>query len=187
MIDSQSVAALLVGVLSLVSVSGVSAKDSVNTRDILGWVELVEFAEPRVRLKAKLDTGATTSSLNALNIEPFERDGREWVRFEMLDPVERQESILFEAPVVRTARIRRHEGPTQLRVVVEMGMCIGTVWRKRQFTLIDRSDFAYQVLVGRNFLRGHIAVDSDATYLSRPACKQLGSTPLAHAPAEPAG
>lgn len=153
-----------------------------RSRDILGWVEYVEFAEPRLRLKAKLDTGATTSSLNALNQRPFEKDGKPWIRFDMLHPNDPDKTITLEAPLVRTARIRRHNGSVQKRPVVQLGMCIGDVWRRRQFTLIDRSDFAYQVLVGRNFLRGYIAVDADETFLSRPRCKQLGDGGPQYAP-----
>jgi hypothetical protein len=162
-----------------------AADQGERSRDILGWVEFVEFAEPRLRLKAKLDTGATTSSLNALNQEPFEKDGKPWMRFDMRHPTDRERLITLEAPLVRTARIRRHNSNVQERPVVNLGMCIGDVWRKRQFTLIDRSDFAYQVLVGRNFMRGYIAVDSDETYLSRPRCKQLGDGEPTYAPNEP--
>lgn len=139
-------------------------------RELLGWVEYVEFEQPRVRLKAKLDTGATTSSLNAMNLRRFRRGGQSWVRFEVMDPEDRDRRIGIEAPVVRTARIRRHDGQVQQRPVVYLGMCLGRVYQEQQFTLIDRSDFNYQVLVGRNFLRGHIVVDSEERFLSRPGC-----------------
>lgn len=177
--------ALLGALLSAVPHFAFADEKDERSRDILGWVEFVEFAEPRLRLKAKLDTGATTSSLNALNQQPFEKDGKPWMRFDMLHPTDREQLITLEAPLVRTARIRRHNGNVQERPVVNLGMCIGDVWRKRQFTLIDRSDFAYQVLVGRNFMRGYIAVDSDETYLSRPRCKQLGDGGPKYAPNEP--
>jgi hypothetical protein len=140
-------------------------------REVLGWVEYVEFERPRVRLKAKLDTGATTSSLNAVNLRRFRRGGVSWARFEVLDPDEEGNRFTFESPVVRTARIRRHDGLIQQRPVVKLAMCLGHVMLVRQFTLIDRSDFNYQVLVGRNFLRGHIVVDSAARFQTRPDCE----------------
>lgn len=139
-------------------------------REVLGWVEYVEFREPRVRLKAKLDTGATTSSLNAMNLRRFKRGGRSWVRFDVLDPDRRGEHVSFAAPIVRMARIRRHDGQFQERPVVYLDMCLGHMQRRRQFTLIDRSDFNYQVLVGRNFLRGYIVVDSAERLQTRPDC-----------------
>jgi hypothetical protein len=141
--------------------------------DILGWVEFVEFTDPSIRLKAKLDTGATTSSLNALNQKRFKRDGESWIRFDVEDPENPENHVTFEAPIVRHVRIVRHGGETQRRPVVELGMCVGNVYRKRQFSLIDRTEFIYQVLIGRNFLRDHVAVDSGSTYLDEPRCKQL--------------
>ena len=163
--------------LSLASVSLPLAAETTNSParhlSILGWVEFVEFSDPNIRLKAKLDTGATTSSLNALNQKRFKRDGKSWIRFDVEDPEQPENHVTFEAPIVRHVRIVRHGGETQRRPVVELGMCVGNVYRKRQFSLIDRSEFIYQVLVGRNFLRDHIAVDSGSTYLDEPRCKQL--------------
>lgn len=153
---------------------------------MLGWVEYVEFEKPRVRLKAKLDTGATTSSLNAMNLRRFRRGGQSWVRFDVLDPDRRGERITFEAPVVRMARIRRHDGQFQERPVVYLKMCLGHVMLRRQFTLIDRSDFNYQVLVGRNFLRGHIVVDSAERLQTRPECVWPEPLPAEGRPQAPA-
>lgn len=169
----RSVLALILCLLVVQRV-GAAPEARVRPLEMLGWVEYVAFADPPLKLKAKLDTGATTSSLNALNIEKFERNGKTWVRFEVLDPDDREQTHVFEAPVTRTVRIRRHEGPPQERYAVEIGMCLGNIWRKREFTLIDRSDFAYQVLVGRNFMRGFIAVDPNERFLSRPRCEELG-------------
>ena len=68
------------------------------------------------------------------------------------------------------ARIRRHGGTPHQRPVVELGMCVGHVHQVAQFTLADRSVFNYQVLVGRNFLKGHIVVDSGSRFETKPKC-----------------
>ena len=61
--------------------------ESLNTEKpgakiIIGAVEKVRLLPPNVVLKARIDTGAKTTSIDAQNIIPFERDGKEWVRFD---------------------------------------------------------------------------------------------------------
>ena len=51
---------------------------------IAGWVEKISLVEPALVIKAKLDTGAKTSSIHAVNVEPFMRDGDRWVKFDLL-------------------------------------------------------------------------------------------------------
>ena len=151
------------------------AKAKPGELEILGYIEKVRFDNPNIELKAKLDTGATTSSLNAINKEPFEKEGEEWIRFDIIDPEDEDNLIGFEAPVVRTVRIRRHDAAPHVRPVVELGMCVGHVYQVAQFSLADRTDFNYQVLVGRNFLKGHIVVDSGSRYETKPECKPAKS------------
>ena len=56
-----------------------------DERDIFGWVERVVLREAGFELKAKLDTGAETSSLDAVDIRRFKRGGESWVRFTIED------------------------------------------------------------------------------------------------------
>lgn len=177
---------LAVAALGLCPPAALADRLPPQEREVLGWVEYVEFEQPRVRLKAKLDTGATTSSLNAMNLRRFRRGGKSWVRFDVLDPDRRGQHITFEAPVVRMARIRRHDGQFQERPVVYLDMCLGHIHQRRQFTLIDRSDFNYQVLVGRNFLRGYIVVDSAERLQTRPECDWPKPAPAEDQPQAPA-
>lgn len=155
---------------ALPSPSDAASASAGRSKDILGWVEWVEVGQAPLQLKAKLDTGATTSSLTADEVEVFERDGKRHVRFVVRDPARDVDQTL-EATLVRHVRIRRHGGEVQRRPVVSLEMCLGTVRRKEEFTLIDRSSFVYPVLVGRNFMKDHVIVDSGATFIQRPACE----------------
>lgn len=144
-------------------------KPGKRVKEIYGWIEWVAVGDDGIRLKAKLDTGATTSSITAEDIQHFKRGGDKWVRFtirdEHLDGAE-----IIEAPLARHVRIRRHGGQTQRRPVVKLGLCVGNIYRERQFSLIDRSGFNYPVLIGRNYMRDHILVDSDVIYTQEPSC-----------------
>lgn len=137
---------------------------------ILGYVEDVTLIPEGIVLKAKMDTGATTSSLNALNKETFERDGKEWIAFDIIDPDDEDNRIRLEREITRHVRIIRHSGDHQRRPVVEVGLCMGDVYRKEEVSLIDRTALSYQLLVGRNHMAGAILLDSRDKFLQAPDC-----------------
>ena len=62
------------------------AGEDVRDKEILGWIETALVTSERIKVKAKLDTGAKTTSLHAINIKRFKRDGRRMVRFTIEDP-----------------------------------------------------------------------------------------------------
>ena len=135
---------------------------------VLGARELVRFpAAPHV-YAARIDTGATTSSLHADSIEPFERDGAAWVRFRLIGRGG-QRPVPLERPVSRRVRIKKQGGPSETRYVVELPFVIGTRTLVREFSLSDRTDFEFAVLIGRNVLHGMAVVDvSRADLAGRP-------------------
>lgn len=140
-------------------------------KDIFGWVERVVIRPGKVTLKAKLDTGADTSSLDATHIRRFRRGERRYVRFTIEDP-KTKEVLTLERPFIRRATIKQHEGEHQLRPVVAIDVCLGDhLLRKVEVSLIDRSRFTYPVLLGRNALEGVALVDPDLTFTQKPNCE----------------
>ena len=73
--------------------------------DLYGRYELIKLPALGQTLKAKMDTGAMTASLSAKDIEPFKRDGEDWVRFRLA--VEGAEDTVYEHPLVRIADINK--------------------------------------------------------------------------------
>jgi len=125
---------------------------------IAGWIERISLTEKSLVFDAKLDTGADSSSLNGRDIERFRRGGRPFARFALTDDSGR--SVRLDAPVVRMVRIRRAGADSDRRAVVRLKVCVAGVIANGDFTLADRGDLAYQVLIGRNVLAGRILVDS---------------------------
>lgn len=140
-----------------------------DDKQIMGWVERVEIVGSDLSMKAKLDSGAKTSSLDASDIEVYREDGKRRVRFAITDD-DAQESITLERPLERYVRIVRHSGEYQRRPVVKLELCLGKKLHDIEFSLIDRSNFIYPVLLGRSALQGRALIDPDETYLSRPRC-----------------
>lgn len=121
---------------------------------ILGGIEYVTIDPPGISMKARLDTGATTSSLDARDIREFERDGKTWVKFQLVDRKSGQATDVSR-PVVRSAAITNGGR----RYIVSLKATIGSIEQFTEFSLADRSTYNYPVLIGRNFLRDQALVD----------------------------
>lgn len=146
-----------------------------SERAILGWVEFVTLMPSGIIAKAKLDTGAKTSSMHAEKIEYFNRDGKRWVRFEFdkkkrpplhgMPAVPRQKKTI-EAPVKRIVKIKQHTVDFVERPAIDMEMKIGDKTYVAEFTLTDRDSFIYPVLLGRRFLETSVIVDPGQIHMT---------------------
>jgi hypothetical protein len=144
---------------------------------VFGWVEKATLTDPDIEVKAKLDSGALTSSLDARDIERFERDGEEWVRFRLKLEDEADDEVVseeMELPVYRNLRLRG-AGGTDRRPVVLMKICLGDTIFEEQFSLRDRGDMNYPLLLGRRTI-GHLGLlDVRETFLTDPDCGEEAS------------
>ncbi len=139
---------------------------------VIGQAEYVTVLPQGYRYRARIDTGATTCSISALDIEPFERDGEKWVRFRLPLPGKTaadnlEKSDLFEYPVVREARIKRHGAEDQIRPTIKLNVQLGEFEGRVEFTLTDRTKYEFPVLVGRNLLDGNAVVDVSLSYVAK--------------------
>lgn len=130
---------------------------------VIGRVEYVlikrnGMREAPLKLKARIDTGAGLTAMQAYDKVEFERDGAPWVRFGLMPP-KSDKPLFFERPVKRYVNIKQFGGALQRRPVVRMSVSLGDIEENVEVTLVDRSDYVYQVLVGRNFLRDRAIVD----------------------------
>ena len=142
-------------------------------RVIAGWVEKVRIENQAYDIKAKLDTGAKTSSIHAINIKPFKKDGKRWAKFTLLikDSKGNQRELDLEKPRSRKANIKNHNGKHDLRYVVDLDLCFNGRKFVTEFTLADRSEYIYDVLLGRKFLRKAAIIDPDRTFLTLASCE----------------
>ena len=138
-------------------------------KDVVGWVEHVRVYPGNVIVTAKVDTGAKTSSLDCECIDPLTIDGEPWVSFSVKS--ESGKVVSLKKPVLRIAKIKRHFGEQQQRYVIKLGICLGSVYREEEVTLVDRSGFNYPMLIGRTFLKKDFLVDPHDTYVTHPYCK----------------
>jgi len=133
----------------------------------LGWREWVALPDWDVaHLKAKVDTGARTSSLHAFGLEWFDRDGSPWVRFEV-HPWQRStaDSVIAEAPVVATRDVKSSSGAVEHRPVVHTSVVLAGRSVTAEVTLTRRDEMGFRMLVGREALRNRFLIDPGVSYL----------------------
>ena len=134
---------------------------------VLGEIERVTIDSIKQTFDARVDTGAATSSLNAVDIEQFERNGKKWVRFHLSDDkTPMNDDNWIEAPVLKFVKIRQSTNEeVERRAVVELWVKVGKIHEKAQFTLADRSQMSHPVLLGREFIKDIAVVDVSKKYV----------------------
>lgn len=151
--------------LSRVAVSPPPKVTHLDDKTIIGQAEWIYVSKVKDSFKGRIDTGAATSSINAVDIEQFERDGKKWVRFN-LTHAEGGKAEAIEEKVIRTARIKQSNNPDEKseRPVIQLHVRIGDVDHLTEFTLTNRQHMSYPVLIGRSFIRDVILVDVSTQY-----------------------
>jgi hypothetical protein len=127
---------------------------------VVGANEWIYLSPPGHHYQARIDSGAATSSLSAMNVEYFERNGKRWVRF-ALQHDDETNSIDVEAKVIRHVLIRQaSSSEPERRPVISLTVNMGHNLRyDTEFTLTNRSQMTYPILLGREFLRDVILID----------------------------
>lgn len=150
-----------------------NAEDNAADSIVVGYVENVFVEAIDNKIKAKLDTGAKTSSIHAeiIEIKEYEEKGKkDDVIFKLIIDKEGNTKQM-KYPVKRYVRIKKRDGGYFRRPVIEMNLCIAGVAIEEEVNLAERDVFIYDLLVGRNMLaKGHLAVDSSKAFTARPNC-----------------
>jgi hypothetical protein len=129
------------------------------------WVALPELGVPAI--KAKVDTGARTSSLHAWDAEVFDEQDRRRVRF-VLHPVQRdmRRTVECVADLVEMREVRNSGGGSEPRPVIVTVLQLGDAGWPIEITLSRRDEMGFRMLLGRQAIRGHFVVDPGRSFLT---------------------
>jgi len=123
----------------------------------IGRIEWAELPDLKLKYKARIDTGAKTTSLHAVNIEEVQQNGELYVKFQTVDPEGKVIELIRK--VDTTQKVSNTSGFVSKRYVVKEKIKMGTIEREVLINLNDRSRMDYKFLVGRNLLLGRFIVD----------------------------
>jgi ribosomal protein S6--L-glutamate ligase len=139
--------------------------DTINT--IVGWKEWVALPDLGLgAIKAKVDTGAATSSLHAYNIEYFTKNGERYVKFEV-HPIQKNKRInkYCIAPLLERRQVKSSTGEQQKRPVISTMLKIGNQFWKIELNLTNRDSMGMRMLIGREALNGRALVNPTHKFL----------------------
>ena len=137
-----------------------SSKSSLRSRLLLGWREWVALPQLGIEcIRAKVDSGARSSSLHVREQELFEKDGHAHVRFLL-------EQLQFEAPVIDQREVTDSGGHRESRVFISTLLQLpgGQQW-PIELNLTQRRNMAFPMLLGRTALRRRCLVEPARSWL----------------------
>lgn len=128
------------------------------------WVGLPELGVPMLR--AKVDTGARTSSLHAVDLRVETVEGVQWVDFVVPhDRLSGNDPVRCRVPVRDRRSVRNSGGRSEPRYVIEVTGVVGGTVLKMEITLASRTKMRFPMLLGRQALRQRFMVDCSGSYL----------------------
>ena len=132
----------------------------------LGWREWVTLPSHNdFKLKAKIDTGARSSSIHATNIQIYQKGKIERVKFQIFQS---KSSLNMNTKLVSYKKIKSSFGETEVRPVIHLKIKIGSEVWVTEITLAQRSGLTYPMLIGRNTLNKKHIIHSHRSYLAGP-------------------
>jgi len=142
------------------------AKEQPQTdKQIVGLREQARIAGLNMVMQARINTQVANSVVDARNIQMFERNGEEWVRFTIYNP-ETKEPHVLERKRLRFQTVQTANPTPDRRPVVDIRFTIGKLTQRGEFILADRSDSEFPILIGRNLLRDVMLVDVSGNNLA---------------------
>jgi hypothetical protein len=135
----------------------------IGRRDHLSLPELGLFD-----IQAKVDTGAYGCSLHCHEIEVVENPKTEVLRFKLLDPKhpEYQDKFIY-AEEFSYKKVKNSSGASEHRYTITTAVSIFNLEFLIEFSLTDRANMKYPILLGRKFLRNRFIVDVSLKNLSK--------------------
>ena len=134
---------------------------------ILGSEEWCSFPDLGIpTIKARVDSGAKTSALHAINIAPFKKESQNWVRFD-INPIQNNVKTVIhcEAPLVDKRVVKSSSGFREERYVIQTNLEIGNTNWNIEMTLTNRDSMGFRMLLGREAMSGRVLVDPEQQYL----------------------
>jgi len=128
------------------------------------WCAFPDLGIPTI--KARVDSGAKTSALHAVNIQSFDKDGESWVKFD-INPIQKNTKAVIhcQAPLIDKRVVKSSSGFREQRYVIKTEIQFGGASWEVELTLTNRDSMGFRMLLGREAMSGRVLVDPEQKYL----------------------
>ena len=126
-------------------------------------IDLPEFGLENI--EAKIDTGANRSSIHCSKIEHKDYEGVDSIIFSIPLAGNGEETSFHSADFFKK-KIKSSSGHVEERYIIKTTVVLFGKRFKTSFSLTDRTDMKYPILLGRKLLAGHFIVDVQEKDLS---------------------
>lgn len=137
-------------------------------KKIIGRKDIADL--PKLELKQiaiKIDTGAYTSSIHCHQIEEIKKNGKNAIKFNLLDPKhENFNNKTFVIENYKKKRIKSSNGTTEERFIIYSEIKLFNELFPIELSLSERGKMKYPVLIGRKLLKRQFIVDVAKVNLS---------------------
>lgn len=137
------------------------------------WCSFPSLGIPTI--KARVDSGAKTSALHAVNIVPFEKNGEKWLKFDV-NPLQNNGKTIkhCEAKMIDKRIVKSSSGTRESRYVIQTTLALGGNHWEVELTLTNRDSMGYRMLLGREAMSGRVLVDPEQHFLlGQPTTEKL--------------
>ena len=135
---------------------------------VIGRTEIVDLPELGLYdIKAKIDTGATTSVLHCEDFEIIEQDGHRYIRAHIREHIESEEVLTLSFPIHKERVVKSSFGQTETRQIFLTKIRMFDRLYDIKLSLRDRSSMSYPMLLGRNFISRKFLVDVSKKNLNK--------------------
>jgi|GEM_PF-3104204 len=158
------------GLIALIFASLAALPAVADTYGKLEHVRVMDLST--IEVTAKLDSGAGSTSLHAVNVKYFQRDGDTWVRFTVDNgSVLPGNHLTLERLVLKDVKVKQPGGGIEHRPIVEVDLCLGDRSFKSKLSVTDRTGYTAPLLIGTEELAKLGSVDTARQYTHEPSCK----------------
>jgi ribosomal protein S6--L-glutamate ligase len=128
------------------------------------WCSLPHLNIPTI--KARVDSGAKTSALHAVNITPFKKEGELWVSFEV-HPIQNDgKTVVYtESRVIDKRSVKSSSGASETRYIIKSKLSLAETTWDIEVSLTNRDSMGYRMLLGRQAMAGKMLVDPESSFL----------------------
>ena len=141
----------------------------------IGWREWVGLPQLELlRIQAKIDTGARTSAIHAVDLESFTKDGEAWIEFSIpqsgTDAGQR-----YKSKISAERDIKNTSGIADRRYIIVTTLQLGLRRWQIELSLADRDNMEFELILGRTALRQHgiLVVPARSFLLAPPLCEPI--------------